>query len=155
METPSQNIPSEEEFGVGKATCLPTRFFEFCRKLSMTKTIYTVLLSITLIHVLIGVVRANEPPWQLVGQRDIYRIVLVNNDHVASTDTYWSAIKGICVNRRACNIAFFSSTRPPLSVGAGRLTQEDIDQTLLIYTINKGFEWNCKFRPDADNCFER
>lgn len=96
---------------------------------------------------------AAAPEWQLAGQRDIYRIVLIKPDAKSTTSVYWDAIKKVC-GKGYCNLAFFSEDHPVASVGQGKLTQEDMDRNLLIYSSQKGFAWNCQFRPDADNCFK-
>lgn len=100
-----------------------------------------------------GLCHAAEPEWQLTGQRDLYRIVLIKPNAKSTTSVFWDAIKKVC-GKGYCNIAFFDEDHPVASVGQGRLTQEDLDRTLLIYTSQKGFTWNCQFRPEADNCFK-
>lgn len=110
------------------------------------------LIFLLFMSIQIELCHAAESEWQLSGQRDIYRIVLIKPNAKSTTNVYWDAIKKIC-GKGYCNLAFFSEDNLIASVGQGRLTQDDIDQALLIYSGQKGFAWNCQFKPDADNCF--
>lgn len=91
--------------------------------------------------------------WKLLGQRDLYRVVLIDESHLNSTNTYWNAIHQICKGTY-CNV-FFVRTEDAIEIeSTKRLSEDDFDKALLIYSTNRGFQWNCNFRPSADNCFK-
>lgn len=91
--------------------------------------------------------------WTLLGQRDLYRVVLIDESDLKSTNTYWDALRQICKGNY-CNVFFVSAGNVIDVESTKHFSVGDFDKALLIYSTNRGFEWNCKFRPSADNCFK-
>lgn len=91
--------------------------------------------------------------WKLLGQRDLYRVVLMDESDINSTISYWSAIQQICKGQH-CNLLFVKDVDAIEVDLRARLEDSDFDKALLIYSTNRGFQWNCHFRPSADNCFK-
>lgn len=91
--------------------------------------------------------------WQEVERRDIYRVVIIDRADIKKVPVYWEALRKVC-GEGYCNVAFFDR-RTALPQPGQRLTDDHLNQALMIYTSNKGFTWNCELRPDADNCFRR
>ena len=102
----------------------------------------------------LGSSNAANSGWQQIGQRDMYRTVVIDTAAIHNAAVYWGALRAVCVRRNYCNVIFFSAAdRQRAATESGRLTDDDKANALLIYTTNKGFVWNCGLRPDADNCF--
>lgn len=92
-----------------------------------------------------------EAGWREAGLRNSHRIVIVDRKDVKKVKVYWEALRKVCPTQH-CIVAFFDE-RTPLPAQDQRFTEEHLKQANLIYTTNKGFEWNCTLRPEADNCF--
>lgn len=102
-----------------------------------------------------GSSHATSSDWQIIGQRDIFRIVYISPAASRVKAVYLDAVRNICGKRMYCNVAFFAEDKPITSVGKGRLTDDDLIRVLMTYTTKDGLKWNCQFMPEADNCFQR
>ncbi len=92
--------------------------------------------------------------WKQIGQRDLYRVVVVDVPDTDKTSVYWEALRTICSERNYCNVVFFSSDATGITTGSKRFSDDDLKKSLLIYNKGSGFIWNCQIRPEADNCFK-
>lgn len=93
--------------------------------------------------------------WKQAAQIDMYRVVIVDASDVRTTKVYWDALNAVCGSDSYCNVIFFSADDARIKTVTSKLSDEDRARALLIYNRSKGFTWNCKLRPDADNCFRR
>lgn len=91
--------------------------------------------------------------WKEIERRDAYQIVVINKKDTTKVRVFWEALRKVC-SQSFCNVVFFSEGTPIPEPGK-RLAHEDLNRALLIYTTNKGFAWNCRVYPNADNCFRK
>ena len=110
------------------------------------------LLFLMLLHMILFSSSASAG-WKFIGQRDMYRVVLIEPEDIRNTSVYWDALRQIC-RRGFCNVIFVSDENAWSGPQAGRMTCKELDNASLIYTTTGGFAWNCQLRPDADNCFK-
>lgn len=96
---------------------------------------------------------ASYAEWKLLGHRDMYRVVLMDETDANSTIAYWNALQQVCKSNY-CNVIFIRDAESIEVNSTNRLEDSDFDNALLIYSTNRGFQWNCHFRPSADNCFK-
>lgn len=91
--------------------------------------------------------------WKLLGHRDMYRVVLMDETDTNSPIAYWNALQQVCKGNY-CNVIFVRDAESIEVNSTNRLEDSDFDKALLIYSTNRGFQWNCHSRPSADNCFK-
>lgn len=89
--------------------------------------------------------------WVAAGQMGAFRVVTLPKPWEKRTSIYWDALRAACQERTHCNVMFVRADEVAEIRDLPERTQRD--RALLVYTTNKGFEWNCEVRPDADNCF--
>ena len=94
---------------------------------------------------------APAPKWSSAPQMGSFKVVAIDKKHQRKTAVYWEALRATCAPGSHCNVLFADAKELP---GIRALPErEQREQALLIYTTNRGFEWNCRLRPEADNCF--
>lgn len=91
------------------------------------------------------------PKWEAAGHLGAFRVITVPRAQQRKVAVYWNALRATCKQKAHCNLMYVD----PAALDEIRALPERAQQerALLIYTSNKGFEWNCTIRPDADNCF--
>lgn len=92
--------------------------------------------------------------WRHVGHRDIYEVIVIGHEDVTTTRIYWDALRSVCRQKSYCNVIFFGTNQWAPTKSKKRFSDDELTQSLLVYTKSSGFEWNCRFRPEADNCFK-
>jgi hypothetical protein len=91
------------------------------------------------------------PKWTHAAQLGSFRVVAIEKASPRKLAVFWEALRATCRTKTHCNVLFVD-TRLADEIRA-LPEREQREKALLVYTTNQGFEWNCKFRPDADNCF--
>jgi hypothetical protein len=91
------------------------------------------------------------PPWTPAEALGAFRVVAINKPNPRKLTVFHDALRATCKAKTHCNVLFVDVR--DLKTLYGMPEREQRESALLAYTTNRGFEWNCKFRPDADNCF--
>ena len=91
--------------------------------------------------------------WQFIGQAGAAKVVTLDRQSKVSLDErVWTALRSICPGS-FCHAQFFLddeyATKKDLPA------RELSNHAILVYSTNSGFQWNCAFRPFADNCFKK
>jgi hypothetical protein len=91
--------------------------------------------------------------WTLVGQSGSAKVVTLDRQSkVSLEERIWTALRTICPGS-FCHAQFYwddeYATKKALP------ERELYNHIILVYTTNSGFQWNCTFRPFADNCFKK
>jgi hypothetical protein len=91
--------------------------------------------------------------WKFIGQAGAAKVVTLDRQTKVSLDErVWTALRSLCPGS-FCHVQFFweddYATKKDLPV------RELSNHAILVYSTNSGFQWNCAFRPFADNCFKK
>jgi len=79
-------------------------------------------------------------------------VVLDRKSRTSVEERVWAALRSICTSSH-CNVVFFWENEYASHKG---LPERELSKyAVLVYSTNYGFEWNCTFRPFADNCFKK
>ena len=91
--------------------------------------------------------------WTPVGQVGAAKVVTLDrNSTVSIEERVWTALRSICPGSY-CYAQFFWEDEYVAKKG---LPQRELAKdAILVYSTNSGFQWNCAFRPFADNCFTK
>lgn len=94
---------------------------------------------------------AKAERWIAAGHLGSFKLVALEKRYHKKTQVFWEALRATCGPKSHCNVLFVDAKE----VEAIRALpeREQIERALLVYTTNRGFEWNCRLRPEADNCF--
>lgn len=91
--------------------------------------------------------------WKFVGQIGSTKVVVLDRQSKAGVEErVWAALRSICTSSH-CNANFFWEHEYALQKGLPE--RELSNHAILVYSTNYGFQWNCTFRPFADNCFKK
>ena len=91
--------------------------------------------------------------WNFVGQIGASKVVVLDRQSKAGVEErVWAALRSICTSSH-CNANFFWEHEYASQKG---LPERELSKhAILVYSTNNGFQWNCTFRPFADNCFKK
>jgi hypothetical protein len=91
--------------------------------------------------------------WSFVGQVGAAKAVTLDRKSKASVEErVWTALRSVCT-RSHCIAHFYWEHEYSLQK---RLPERELSKhAILVYSTNYGFQWNCAFRPFADNCFKK
>ncbi|BAO29558.1 hypothetical protein [Sulfuritalea hydrogenivorans] len=91
--------------------------------------------------------------WNYVGQIGASKVVVLDRQSKASVEErVWAALRSICTSSH-CNANFLWEHEYASQKGVPE--RELSKHAILVYSTNYGFQWNCTFRPFADNCFKK
>ena len=91
--------------------------------------------------------------WNFVGQIGASKVVVLDRQSKAGVEErVWAALRSICTSSH-CNANFFWEHEYASQKGVPE--RELSKHAILVYSTNYGFQWNCTFRPFADNCFKK
>ena len=91
--------------------------------------------------------------WKFIGQPSVAKVVTLDRQSKVSLDErVWTALRAICPGS-FCHAQFFWDDE---YAKKKNLPERELsDHAILVYSTNTGFQWNCAFRPFADNCFKK
>ena len=89
--------------------------------------------------------------WSAAEPIGAFRVVLVEKPNVRKLGVFRDALRATCKSKTHCNVLFVDARIVKELYSLPE--REQRERALLSYSTNRGFEWNCTFRPDADNCF--
>lgn len=115
---------------------------------------HIVLLGLVITIVSLGHARAQSSDgWKFIGQAGAVRVVTLEKRSKASLEErIWTALRSICPGS-FCNAQFYWDDE--YATHKSLPERELSNHAILVYSTNNGFEWNCAFRPFADNCFKK
>lgn len=121
---------------------LPNTFPHAARRLAL-------LLGISLLAPVVHAAKAER--WVAAGHLGSFKLVALEKRYHKNTQVFWEALRANCEPKSHCNVLFVDAK----AVAEIRVLpeREQLERALLVYTTNRGFEWNCRLRPEADNCF--
>ena len=91
--------------------------------------------------------------WNFVGHFGSNKVVTLERKSKTSVEErVWSALRSVCTGT-FCNVNFYWVDE--YAKNKELPERMLLDHAILIYSTNYGFQWNCSFRPFADNCFTR
>jgi len=91
--------------------------------------------------------------WKLVGQSGAAKVVTLDRQSKISLDErIWTALRTICPGS-FCHAQFYWDDE--YATKRALPERELSNHAILVYSTNSGFQWNCAFRPFADNCFKK
>ena len=124
------------------------------RAAPLTAAFRMVIVGLTITIVSFGHAHAqNNDGWKFIGHAGAAKVVTLDRQSKVSLDArVWTALRSICPGS-FCHVQFFwddeYTTKKDLPA------RELSGHAILVYSTNWGFQWNCSFRPFADNCFKQ
>ena len=101
--------------------------------------------------VAVGASKTVAPPWRAAEPLGAFRVIAVEKPSLRKLGVFRDALRATCKPKTHCNVLFVDARIVKELYSLPE--REQRERALLSYSTNRGFEWNCTFHPDADNCF--